>query len=369
MWLLFSRKYISNGVMYSKYQNPDSVPYPQALTFGTSGTVVLKQVAYRDSLFVFTTEGLYRLSGSTPNDFRVDIFDSTVRPICREAICSTNDAMYCWTTSGIMRITDSGAVAISTIIKPTVDNILYNVSSTSGGRKAAEDYRFFACADELNNRVHFYYPTQVQSSDSYGCEEWLTWDTRTEMWSSGGFYVNQARSGFNLASGLYRNYDGAGVFVGNPDVGIGGYAYYVRDNQLDSNYYDGYPGGSTYAIEASLECNVCMADPMEVVHWQEVQLGFEKSLNTNLGPPSALRISSFDNYNRPDAATTLTDNVNYTTPENIYVGRFIVPVNNRLSNGLVFNILISDDSSHYFAGIEYIGVLYSTTGSTKVTNK
>lgn len=99
-----------NRIYYSKPQEPEHVPELNWLTVGDDTGHIQRMVAMASSLLVFTTCGIYRVSGSYPY-FSVDVVARGVRLLRPMALDTIGDAIYAWTDQGVLEITEAGIAA------------------------------------------------------------------------------------------------------------------------------------------------------------------------------------------------------------------------------------------------------------------
>lgn len=104
---------LSNRVYFSKYQQPEAVPqFSNTIDVGSTGGEILRIFPVRDSLFVFKSDGLYRISGEIA-PFSVSLFDSSCICIAPDSVSSSNNLIYSWTRKGIEVVSESGVQTIS----------------------------------------------------------------------------------------------------------------------------------------------------------------------------------------------------------------------------------------------------------------
>jgi hypothetical protein len=96
-----------NRVYYSKQDQPESVPIVNYFDVGAGEQEILRIVPLSDSLFVFKTDGVYRVSGETP-PFSQQLFDSSFDVIAPDSVDVCNNEIYAWTTQGVSKVTEGG---------------------------------------------------------------------------------------------------------------------------------------------------------------------------------------------------------------------------------------------------------------------
>lgn len=100
----------SNGLSWSKPNQPESVPLPNFAYVGSENSVGLRCVALRDALYLFKEgEGIYKLSGYYPN-FQIDKIDDSANLIAKESCQVLNSQIFCLTDQGVTVVTDSTKV-------------------------------------------------------------------------------------------------------------------------------------------------------------------------------------------------------------------------------------------------------------------
>jgi len=105
-----------NRIYYSKFQQPEAVPLLNYLDVGSEDQPILRIFPLRDSLFVFKTDGLYRISGET-SPWVLSLFDNSCILIADDSVDVCNNELYGWTTQGIIKLSEAGVGgAISRVI-------------------------------------------------------------------------------------------------------------------------------------------------------------------------------------------------------------------------------------------------------------
>lgn len=108
-----------NRVYYSKLQQPEAVPTLNYQDVGAGDAEILRIFPLRDSLFIFKTDGLYRLSGETA-PFTVSLFDESCSLLVPDSIGLNDNTIYCFTESGIVTVSEAGVSVISRSIDTTL---------------------------------------------------------------------------------------------------------------------------------------------------------------------------------------------------------------------------------------------------------
>jgi hypothetical protein len=109
----YAEREVLNGVQWSEENQPENCP-PLNTTFCGSGEVYAAE-STRDALWMFASDGLWRLSGTGGSagagfDWRIDPVDSTLSLAGPLASCTLRDTVYAYTNRGLVSIDSSGTV-------------------------------------------------------------------------------------------------------------------------------------------------------------------------------------------------------------------------------------------------------------------
>jgi hypothetical protein len=102
-----------NGLMYSQQQIPDAVPTVNILFAGSASKKILRIIPLRSSMFILKEDGVYRLTGSSPANFSIDLVDSTAILLAPESAVALNNQIFALTTQGVVAISDTGVQVMS----------------------------------------------------------------------------------------------------------------------------------------------------------------------------------------------------------------------------------------------------------------
>lgn len=109
-----STSYRGNGIFWSEQNQPEHCPYINVATVGTGE--IYAMVPTRDALWIFASDGLWRLSGNggiagNPGyDWRIDPVDLTLSLTSRRSWGVLRDVVYALTNRGLVSIDSSGQV-------------------------------------------------------------------------------------------------------------------------------------------------------------------------------------------------------------------------------------------------------------------
>lgn len=260
----------SNGIAFSKPSRPDAVPLGNMLLCGPNDAEVQRMVPYRDRLFVFTTRGVYQVSGSSYADFAVQPYALDLHLFAPEAVCYCEDAVYAWCREGLARLSDAGWSIISTPIEPTVQSAEQDADASGLG--VAE--LAFCVADTENHRVWFWYPVGTVTRPM--CAAAFVYDTRTQALSRAAFAVKGGTLQMFVTTGCQRASDfrimGAG---GKSSTDSEGWLFLERLVTDADAYVDAGSGSGTSTatnVTATLALQFQVPDAAGSQHWQQTVL-------------------------------------------------------------------------------------------------
>jgi hypothetical protein len=103
-------------LMWSKIDQPEAVPTLNFVEIGDYRQPIMALSPTRDSLFVLKADGVWRVTGDTPETLRVEAYDSTLHLLHRRACDTHENAAWAWTTQGIVSITEAGTERVGSPI-------------------------------------------------------------------------------------------------------------------------------------------------------------------------------------------------------------------------------------------------------------
>lgn len=185
----------TNMIRWSEENNCEAAPVANSAFVGHGEIYAMK--ATRDALYVFASDGLWRLSGSGGSagagfDWRVDPVDTTLSLTNSTCVASLNDCIYALTNRGLMKIDSSGTVTPLTLdrIDDLLSSIPWDPTSTA-----------WVTADETHNEIVFCPVRPVDAIDNqnrvytYNVDT----DTITEVFFAdlSGVFTNPPRHAFS----------------------------------------------------------------------------------------------------------------------------------------------------------------------------
>jgi hypothetical protein len=121
----------TNRVYYSKYGELEHVPLLNYVNVGPANKEILRIITLRDSAIVIKKEGVYRLTGETPQSFTVVPVDLTVFCKAADSVVALANQVLMLSNQGVVLISEGGVQVISREIEPNIIPILANTSLAS----------------------------------------------------------------------------------------------------------------------------------------------------------------------------------------------------------------------------------------------
>lgn len=302
-----------NGLAFSKPLQPHAFPAVNFFQLGRGDAEILRIMPYRDSLFVFKADGLWRVTGTDFRSFSATEFDLTFQLIGRESVVALDDALYAWGVQGIARITDGGVEYIDAPIRNQVVGVQADVLQST-----MADFSF-AVGRPRDGVVTFFYPP-VDPSDladpSYlvPCNNAFVWHARTRAWgfwnfgSIGDVEVGYVCGAANVSDGLAT----LGTFF--PAPAPGAYIHNERRAYAQADFSDPNMASATaptmaaFAIAMVVGWRELSSSGLGSAQWLRARFDFEAAGDTRAASTGPLSIVF-----RSDNGTTAADSTEIGT--------------------------------------------------------
>ena len=108
---------LPNGIYVSKLGQPEAVPAVNLIFVGGGDQPILRILPLRDRVIVIKTDGVFVITGSSPQTLSITLLDSTIICIAPESAKLLNNSVYCMSQQGVVSITESGVTIQSRAIE------------------------------------------------------------------------------------------------------------------------------------------------------------------------------------------------------------------------------------------------------------
>jgi len=136
-----------SGFIPSKVNQPDAVPlaYATPVQSGNVSVVLYRGLALQDALYLFTSAGVFRVTGTDPTGLQVILFDSSADLVGLQSPQILNNSIYYYSTQGICNVSSGGNQIGSRNIERDILSlsVLANFSSLAYGCSYESDRKYF----------------------------------------------------------------------------------------------------------------------------------------------------------------------------------------------------------------------------------
>ena len=162
---------LPNGILVSKVGQPEAVPAVNLIFVGGGDQPIYRVLPLRDRVIVLKSDGVWVITGSTPQTLSVTLLDSTIICIAPASAVLLNNSVYCMSQQGVVSITESGVTIQSRAIESallslTGINYTHMLFKYATSAVAYESERLYILLTQTN--ADDYTPTQAW------CYNWVT---------------------------------------------------------------------------------------------------------------------------------------------------------------------------------------------------
>lgn len=154
---------LPNGVYVSKLNEPEAVPLTNQIFIGGGDKPIYRMIALRDSVVVMKQDGVFRITGSSPDQLTVTPFDTTIILIAPDSAYTLNNTIFCISSQMVVSISESGVNIESRNIEGTLLQIstLTNFPTATFGISYESEREYLLClpsndADTTATQIYVY---------------------------------------------------------------------------------------------------------------------------------------------------------------------------------------------------------------------
>lgn len=165
-----------NVIYFSKPGLPEAVPTVQFMAIGTNSTRIVKLIALRDSIVVFKSDGIYRITGNSFSTFSLTPIDLKIRILAPNSVTALNNVVYAFSDQGVIRVQESGGIEL---ISLPIEGILLETAALPG----FEDATYGVAYPSEHKFIMYTISTEFDVTASkafvynYITDSWTTWAT------------------------------------------------------------------------------------------------------------------------------------------------------------------------------------------------
>ena len=166
-----SNDVVPNGIYVSKLGQPEAVPAVNLIFVGGGDQPIYRIIPLRDRVIVLKSDGIFVITGSTPQTLSVILLDSTIICIAPDTARLLNNSVYCLTQQGVVSITESGVTIQSRAIEGDLARIFSQIYTSDNFNQLAH-----AIAYESERLYILCLPTATNdiTSTQEFCYNWVT---------------------------------------------------------------------------------------------------------------------------------------------------------------------------------------------------
>jgi len=112
-----------NRLYYSKFQQPESVPLLQFFDVGAANDEILRILPLRSILLIFTSAGIYKLTGATANSFQISLLDDTAVLEAPDSLVALNNNAVGFFDQGVCQVSYGSVSILSRPIEGDLNQI------------------------------------------------------------------------------------------------------------------------------------------------------------------------------------------------------------------------------------------------------
>jgi hypothetical protein len=208
----------TNRLMYSKQDLPEAVPLTNTLSAGSSDSRIVRILLVKNYLYVLTTDGVYRVSGTTPSDFRVTTVDTTTRITAPNSAVTLENKLYFYSSLGIVSFDESAL----DIMEPISSEVL----QLAANKQTPFQDNAFGISYESDKKYLLACPSIADVSPD---------PTQEYVWN----YATQAWTHWSVAmtAGAVNPTDNK-LYVANTNLASQAVIYKERKNYTDTDFAD-----------------------------------------------------------------------------------------------------------------------------------
>lgn len=228
-----------NAIMISKPGIGEAVPLLNIRRVGSANNAIRRIKKLRNTLFIFKErEGIYRMTGTAPENFQIDLFDSSAKLLAPETVRVVNNQIWALCDQGMTVVTETG---VSVVSRPIEDLIL----DEFGAALNAVRYYSFGIGYETDRQYILY--TVSTANDTVA----------TQAFVFNIFTQSFTRWPESKSCGMVSPVDDR-LYLGN------GSTYDLEQERKTRDYTDYIDHGSTYTISSFSGTTVYLTTTNEV---------------------------------------------------------------------------------------------------------
>lgn len=208
-----------NRLFYSKFLQPDAVPLLNFYDIGSAVEQIDRILPLREGLIILKQDGIYRLSGTSPANFYVELVDNSLKSIAPNSADILNNFVYFLSNIGVVACSESGVTINS---RPIENLLLQNISP-----QLFPNLQEICFGVGYNSDKKYILALPSSGTDSIAMKEYV-YNYITQQWTTWSK---------PMSSGIINSKDDK-LYIGNQLVGTNFSVLQERKNFLPSDLSD-----------------------------------------------------------------------------------------------------------------------------------
>lgn len=168
-------------LFFSKTDEPEAVPLLNYRFVGSANNPIRRIKKLRNTLFIFKEkEGIFKCTGTGPEDFGVEEFDSSAKLLAPDSVAVVNNQIWCLCDQGVTIVTETGA---STVSRPIEDLIQEQFGA------ALDPLRYYSQGIAYESDRKYVLCTVSSSADTYPTQAFV-FNVFTKSWTRWPLNIN-----------------------------------------------------------------------------------------------------------------------------------------------------------------------------------
>jgi hypothetical protein len=240
----FTQEVKLNRIYYSKFLEPDAVPWENWIDVGAEDKEIVAIVAQGETLQVWKEDGIYRIVGSDELSFEPLEVDVNVKALCREMVVAFQGRVAGLTDKGILLVSETGQ--IDDLDFPIRADVLQQI--TSQGADLVN--LCFMVAYEAEDMLFVFWSgnKDLASGSNSSCNLGYVFSGQAGEWSHWWFDINDAQ-GNGKTCGIMNPFDRTLYFGDRYQTTFSQtYVYKERKSRSSADYRDSRGDNSSASI-------------------------------------------------------------------------------------------------------------------------
>lgn len=168
---------VPGSYAFSDYEEPDSWPPRYRFQVGGPNATLYRITPQGSALLFWTSQGLFRLTGRTADEFTLLPVDPSVQLIVENSTATIGNRAFGLTTQGLVSVSDLGVEKIS----EPLDELLLEYYGSTSDRLAILQASAFAYAYESENEYTLFLP-EIDALADTPANRAYTYNVQTNTW-------------------------------------------------------------------------------------------------------------------------------------------------------------------------------------------